>query len=350
MKFPFENIKSVSWQKLGLSILCGILAAVLLLMVFATAYVHDLVDKISYIDGDHIDGTLSSSEYWDILQGDTVSSDFTGETIHPSDITVPTRPDLTIENPDVINIMLVGQDRRPGEGRQRSDSMILCSFNTRTHAFSMTSFLRDTYVEIPGHGYRKMNTAYAFGGMKLLTETIRLNFGVVLDGCVEVDFNSFITIIDMLGGVDISLTQKEVNYLVNTYKYDVTVGMNHLSGSQALTYARIRVIDMDAKRAERQRKVITSLINAYKTKGVLEIVSLAREILDTGLIKTNMKGSDIINYVTEFFPFFAEGQISSHQIPVAGTYDDSKNISGVGLAKVIVDMETNRKLLLQLLG
>ncbi len=348
-----ERSRSIGWQKLGLSILCVILAIVLILLLFATAFAHQWAEKLSNDGGDHIDGTMSPSElsdWW--ATRETIPSDYTGPVVDPSEITINTLPpDPMINNENVINILLIGQDRQPGQtGNQRSDSMILCSFNTETGGISMTSFLRDTYVSIPNYWEDKINAAYAYGGMKCLTETLATNFGIHVDGCAEVDFSGFTTVIDMLGGVDINLTQKEVDYMNSTWHFSLSAGMNHLNGEQALSYSRIRRIDMDAKRAERQRKVLMSLIEAYKSKGVVEMITLANDILDTKCVRTNMSQDDIINYVGKLFPMLSGANITSHQIPVNGTYENVSVLGSHHDVKLIVDMETNRKLLEELLG
>ncbi len=342
-----EKLRSIGWQKMGLSILCGVLALILILMLFATAFINKVLDQVSS-GGHHVDGTMSSSELNNFTATlETVDPDYTGETVDPSDVTMDTIGSTIIDNEYAINILLVGQDRRPGEGRTRSDSMILCSFNTKTGGISMISFLRDTYVSIPGYWPDKMNAAYAYGGMKTLKETMAVNFGVHVDGCVEVDFSAFKAIIDRLGGVDISLTQKEVDYL-NAFGNTFTPGMNHLDGAAALDYARIRKIDMDSKRAERQRKVIMALIDKYKDRNVVEMATIAMELLD--YVRTDLPKDDIINYVMQLFPMLSSSDISSHQIPVAGTYNDVKVLGTIVDVKVIKDMATNRELLEKLLG
>ena len=124
--------------------------------------------------------------------------------IHPDDVEWDFIEPL--EDDHLINILLVGQDRREGEGRQRSDTMILCSINLETGETSLISFLRDLYVQIPG-GYsdNRLNATYAFGGFDLLDATLTENFGVSIDGNFEVDFTGFEAIIDMVGGIDIEL-------------------------------------------------------------------------------------------------------------------------------------------------
>lgn len=184
-------------------------ATVLLLAVSAFWYVQAKLDKINKVS-DTIDiippeqedfETDTSNEPQDIIE-------FKPEEVDWSEI----EPFL---DDDLINILLVGQDRREGQGRQRSDSMILCSINPDTKQISMISFLRELYVQIPG-GYsdNRLNAAYVFGGFPLLTDTLHTNFGVSIDGCFEVDFSCFQSVIDILGGVDITLTDKEAVLLI----------------------------------------------------------------------------------------------------------------------------------------
>ena len=109
--------------------------------------------------------------------------------------TDPTQPEDIPEIPDeseiygkhLVNILLVGQDRLEGQSRQRSDTMLLVSFNKSDNTITLTSFMRDMYVQIPGYKPNRLNAAYAFGGMNLLKKTLDVNFGVKVDGVVEVD-------------------------------------------------------------------------------------------------------------------------------------------------------------------
>lgn len=165
----------------------------------------------------------------------------------------------TTDNDSLINILLIGQDKREGEERQRSDAMILCSFNPETSKLSMMSFLRDLYVQIPGYEDNRLNAAYAYGGFELLKETLELNFGISVDGCLESDFSGFEKIIDTIGGVEIELTKEEAEIV------GVNEGVCTLNGNQALTYARIRKIDSDFQRTERQRKIMNSVFEKAKT-------------------------------------------------------------------------------------
>jgi len=337
-----KTTNKTRWKKIGLSVLCVFLALVLLLMIAATvadSYLDHYWGKTNYVD--------MNQEETNPVPPDETDPSFTGPMMDPTDVQHNTVPSESLQNDaDIINILLVGQDRRPGEGRQRSDSMILCSFNVKKGTISMVSFLRDTYVYIPGWGSEKLNAAYAHGGFSCLFETLAVNFGVHVDAGIEVDFSGFKNIIDLLGGVSIKLTQKEVNHLNEKYGWQLSVGVNHLDGEKALAYSRIRKIDMDAMRAQRQRTVLLTLIENYKNKSLGEMLSLLEEILP--LITTTMKADEIKGYLYDLFPMLSGITITTQQIPAAGTYKDMT--VGKVTATKVADMDENRQILKKLLG
>ena len=214
----------------------------------------------------------------------------------------------------LINILLVGQDRREGQGRQRSDSMILCSFNPSTNQLSMISFLRDLCVQIPGYSDNRLNAAYVFGGFPLLKETLYCNFGVTVDGCVEVDFNGFKTAIDLVGGVDIELTAAEAKIVGD----GATAGMCHLDGAHALMYARIRKIDSDFNRTSRQRNVLNAVFKKVRNCSVGELLNLVDELLP--IVTTDMSNGQITSLAVKYAPSLAALGIKTHSVPPKGTY------------------------------
>lgn len=359
------------WLQTGLAVLCVVLAFVLFAMIFATAFVNRTLNQMNRVDPDK-ESALGSSEAEQLM-----GSDPDLETIDPSstetlpnieDITFPTEPasptsptendgpQQPTENADplekgdhVINIMLVGQDRRPGEGRQRSDSMILATINKSKGTITLTSFMRDQYVRIPGYKSNKLNAAYALGGFSLMNETLAVNFGVLVDGNVEVDFDGFKSVIDLLGGVEITLTQAEAEHLNEEYQYTLTAGKQMLTGEQALSYARIRKIDTDYQRAKRQRTVLLSLLNRYKDKPVSEMLGLLDDIMP--MVTTNMTNAEIISLATEVLPMLSSSRIDTLRIPVDGTFDQGDVQVRPGLKNWFqynIDFEANRKLLEQI--
>jgi len=355
MKLP-DFIFSHKWQKIALSVLCVTLSLVLIAMIFVTAYVNSILNRVAGSAGSmdtqgtmshaQIESMLATQETEEIEPPDPSSTYATvGE-----DFTLPTLPPVTeppFQSDEVINILLIGQDRRPGEGRQRSDSMILCSVNTKNNTVTMTSFLRDLYVEIPGYWADRLNAAYQWGGMPCLDEALAVNFGVHVDANVEIDFDGFIKMIDILGGVDITLNQKEADYInAQNKSWTLKEGLNHLNADQALAYCRARKVDAkgDAGRAARQRTVISALIQKYKEQNILTIMSLVNEIIP--LVKTDMTRDEIIFYAKAFFPMLSTCTLQSQQIPASGTY---QGVVIRGMQVKVPDLVKNREILRNIL-
>ena len=152
---------------------------------------------------------------------------------------------------EVINILLVGADKNSDEQdedvERRSDSMMIATLDVKNGKLKVTSLMRDMYVEVPGYGKNKLNSAYSFGGIKLLYKTIAQNFGVSMDGYLEVNFDAFVNVIDEIGGVEVTLTESEAEGLRTTNyirrkknRKKVKVGSQIFNGYQALGYCRIR--------------------------------------------------------------------------------------------------------------
>lgn len=260
--------------------------------------------------------------------------------------TEPPATEPTTSVGDILNILLIGQDRRPGESRARSDSMILVTFNKTTHEITLTSFLRDAYVQIPGYKPHKLCHAFQYGGMSLLNQTLEVNFGVNVDGDICVDFSQFEQIIDYLGGVDIKLTKKESDYMKQEYGLNVEPGLQRLNGKEALYYSRIRQIDTDYRRAGRQRTVLMSLVERYKSLSVTEMLDMLEEVLP--MISTNIDKNDVIPLAMELFPLLTSCVFKTQQIPAEGTFIGGNVKVRPGLKNWFeynIDFEENRRIL-----
>lgn len=301
-----------------------VLTAIVLLTVavgvvcFALIYHYlNMIQKVD--DNDTSDVIPPSSEEFETDDLSSISE--TSPTVDPDDIVWPSEDELPTITQDssIINIMIVGQDRREGEGRQRSDSMILASINTKTKTVTLISFLRDTWVQIPG-GYsdNRLNYPYKAGGFKLMKETFYKNFGVTIDGCFECDFFDFIDIIDLLGGVEINITEKEAEYLSNL---NVPSGLTTLNGTQALAYARIRKIDSDFQRTQRQRTILVTLFNKFKSASVSELNEIANQILPK--LSTDMDNGEIMSLMAKLLPMVSSMEITQLSIPFSGAYEDA---------------------------
>ena len=338
--------KKWTGKRISLTVLCVVLALLLAVAIAAAVALSWMFGKLGKVDN-----TPMSQEQiqQDIIRNtDPVDPNFTGVELDPDQVwqtkpntTTPAATQPLKSEKEVLNILLIGQDRRPGEGRARSDSMILCSIDIKQKTVVLTSFQRDTYVRFPdGHADHKLNSAYQWGGMPLLDETLKLNFGVEIDGNIEVDFNRFTQLIDLVGGVDIALTDAEAAWLIRGGN-SVVPGMNHLTGEEALNYARIRKLDNDFGRTNRQRKVITSVLQSCKSASVSTLMDLLNTALP--MIATDMSEKEIMDLAMDLIPILPELKIvASQSIPAKGTYESARV---KGMYVLVADMQANMDIL-----
>ncbi len=254
----------------------------------------------------------------------------------------------------VINILLIGNDSRENGEDGRSDAMILVSISDKTKTITMTSLLRDMYVEIPGHDGNRLNAAYSYGGPELLMQTIEQNFDIKVHRYALVNFQAFANLVDAVGGVDLELTNEEVNY-VNGYLVEYNMlegkpegtdyldtslsGMIHLNGPQALAYTRNRYIGTDFGRTERQRKVLAAVMK--KMPGTLAVNS--SELID-GLfpnLTTNLTKNECFRLSLNGSKFLTY-ELVQQAIPAEGTYS---NATIRKMSVLQVDFEANKKIL-----
>lgn len=321
--------------KKGLIILCCVLLGTLVGLGFATAYAGHLLSLIQSPS----ESTLTP-EQAATMTVEPDSPDSGGISLHPTDITFPAAMETLPKGEDTVNILLIGQDRRSGQGRQRADAIILCSFQPQANTLCLISFLRDTYLPIPGYHPHRVNSAYHWGGSELLKNTLRENFGVVIDACIAVDFSGFQACIDTLGGVPISLTAQEAKHLNSQNSWNLTSGLQTLNGKQALAYARIRAIGNDFGRTQRQRNVLTSLLEKAKTMGLSTALSLCHQLLP--LLSTDMSNQQILSYLAQLFPLVSSCQVKTAQIPAPQTF---QNATVNSMAVLIPDLQKNRVIL-----
>lgn len=255
--------------------------------------------------------------------------------------------DELYSDPDQINILLVGVDARETEIGSRSDTMMLVTLDNKNGQIKLTSFLRDSYVDVAGRNrWSKLNSAYFRGGIQMLVDTLELNFGVEIPYYALVDFEIFMTIVDELGGINVDVTEKESYYTYHSGDVGVPVRIEAgedvlLNGQQALWYSRIRYLDSDFMRTQRQRKVISAIVEKALTKEIPDLLSLAETIIP--LVKTNLNSDKILEIgIDAVLDKAYSYPIVQHRIPADKTWSD-KTISGVG-ACLVMDMEKNREM------
>jgi LCP family protein required for cell wall assembly len=358
-------------KKKGSKVVLIILCVLLLLLggigVEGVMVYNDFINRIEYVE--EVENTGPLSEDILAMMGTEPSTQATEPTVVETTVaveetTIPTEP-TEPKIPEIINVMLIGQSYRKGEENYLSDTLILVSINKDSKEVTLTSFPRDTWVDLPDYkshtcGWNLINTNYAlgynFGGtaaaMTMINNCLKINFGIEVDYDIEVSLEAFPAIIDALGGVRIELTQAEADY-INDVGFEwvetLTEGENRLFGEEALEYARMRKAegdsDSDLVRTERQRKLLTALFDKVRTKSLKELRDIAYEILP--LIKTNMTNEQITECLLDVLPLLADMTISSGTCPASGTaWPEDKDVPGVGMRSVMVFSSEQQKRLM----
>lgn len=326
-------------------ILCIIFSVIFLIGGSGMIYVYSLLNSLNYkeIKDDPASTSPTSSDN---------SGDVSGFTVEDGEL---------LQDSKVLNVMLFGEDNHGSDEHGRSDTMIMLSIDNRHKKLKLTSFQRDTYVYIPGHDYDKINSSYTLGGAKLSIQTIEANFGIKVDRYAVVDFDSFKKIIDTLGGVDIELSQDEIDYInYQMYKNKQVdspktitdpPGVVHLNGQEALWYARNRGLSKgedgneigidgdDWDRTSRQRKLLETIFDSMRNADIGQIVSIVSSV--GPLITTNLKKDEITALVTRALTYL-DYDVEQYYIPEEGLwYYDDNTPSGSVIR--ISDMEAQRR-------
>lgn len=334
-----------------LKILLIILGIVLIIAGVGIGFGWSKISKIN--KADKVEKISPQDEYF---EADAEEKNEKYEEINPEDITWSSSEEVFGDD-NVLNLLLIGQDRRPGEERARSDSMIIMTINKTDTTIKLTSLMRDLYVQIPGYSDNRINAAYAFGGMELLDETIKRNFDIEIDGNIEVDFSGFQQVIDIVGGIELDIHEDEIKVL-NDYIRELNqmseqdenanvvtqAGRQHLNGIQALAYSRIRYVgNGDFGRTERQRKVLTAAFDKVKNSGVNEMLKLADTIFP--LLTTDMSNADLIGAGMEVLGM-GVSEIETYNIPEDASFQYA---SIRGMSVLVPDIDKCREVLREII-
>jgi LCP family protein required for cell wall assembly len=198
-----------------------------------------------------------------------------------------------------INILVLGVDSRDDDVG-RSDTAILVTIDTITKKITELSIPRDSRVKIPGHGWDKINHAYAFGGVELSKKTVENLLGIPVDYTVKVDFKGFMRMVDILGGVTMDV-EKRMHY---TDPYDDNGGLHidlrpgeqTLNGRTAIEYVRYRGLEGDIGRVARQQKFLKALLQKFtEPQMITKLPALVREF--SAAVKTDMPLTEMVKLI-----------------------------------------------------
>ncbi len=249
-----------------------------------------------------------------------------------------------VSNEDVFNILLFGVDEETTDFG-RSDSMILLSIDDNHKKIKLTSFQRDTFVYVPdpdGSYNTKLTNSFSYGGVGLTIGTIEENYGVKIDRYASVNFATFKSIVDILGGVEMELTDREILYIncqiaqnKQTDYLDAQAGKVTLSGTQALWHLRNRGGDVingvefyegtDWDRTQRQRNFMEAVFDEMKGASIFELVSIAKSVAP--YITTNMTESELSSFIIKS-PRYLKYTVEQTSAPAEGCWGYEQNFAG----------------------
>ena len=371
---PRRGKKMGTGLKVTLIVLVVLLALVAGLVIFAVSYYYRMMNKMNIVTLPK--NTHSYTDVYDETQPQskpTVPVQTAPVTEATTAPTETTRAPMSAD--DIVNILLVGQAAREGEESHLADTTILVSVNTYTGEVTLFSVLRDAligsiqYTDTSGKthysGGVKFNTCYhngfLWGGkdngtvdaMAFTNAVLMNDYGIEVDYNVEVSFDSFIKLIDYMGGVRIELTQAEADYLNKDdvwVKRDIEAGEQRLYGMEALCYARMRKAegdsDSDIKRTARQRKLIEALLNKVRGMSLSELQGWVDILLP--MITTTMTPNDVAGLLMKVIPVLPNLKVSSHTIPIenetleGSRWGDTVDIYGDGMSHSVIRFDKNK--------
>ncbi len=300
-----------------------VLAVILGIALWAVIYVNSKMNLINYasLDDEWIVATdadlLSDSDEFEKIDENT-------------EIELP--EDELFKDKNVINILLLGTDERKNSfsNSARSDAMMLLSINKETNKIKLVSLERGMAVKLPNGKVDILTHAFHYGGPKWVISCVQTHFNVDVDKYVRVNFNIFKKLVDSIGGIDITLTEKEalaLNHKIRTntgrLPEPVYEGKNHMDGYTALQYCRLRYTDSDWVRIKRQRNTIKAIQKQCRNLSIAEIDNAADAVLP--MIQTNLSKGEILSLLS-IVPALLDSEIEDMTIPAKGTY---KNLSKI---------------------
>ena len=332
---------------IGLIILCLLLGWI----VFNRYY--NMLDYYDYSDDKYV---LSDA-------GEDYISDFEGVESFDEDIekyheeiqdNLKQEKKLDLDSKEMINILLLGVDATENQYSGRTDMIMLLTINKKENKICLTSIQRDTYLAIPEEGYDRINMAYAQGGVPLLQDTLKENFGIEAEDYVCVNIFAVMDFIDLIGGIDVELTSEEMDVMNEWYirAHNISLGnpegtdylpvdnpgTYHLNGNQAVAYSRVRFVGSDFARTSRQREVLQLSFEKVKDMSILELNNMLEELLPK--IRTDMTQKRFLELMGEMVNL-SDYSWDTMTIPADGTWENGK-IEGKDV--LLIDFKKNIEL------
>lgn len=246
---------------------------------------------------------------------------------------------------EVFNVLLVGTDSRdPDADMGRSDSMMLLSFNKSQDKSTIVSFLRDSLVDIEGHGKSRLGHTYAYGGVGLTINTLNETYDLDIQNYITINFDNLVEVIDEIGGVEVYFSEEEAQYYREHGMPDMQSGTVTLTGSQALTHARNRTLGSDFERTRRQRSVMYGVYRKIMSeKDPTLLLPLINYCMN--YVKTNLSVGEIYDVAKDVLSV-DNLRLQQACVPQDGTYTP---VTYEGMDVLEIDFEANKEFLTELL-
>lgn len=260
----------------------------------------------------------------------TIDEDKVNQTIAPED----NKEEEVTRDDGWTHYLLLGVDgEKDSYESKRSDAMIVLSVSKREGRVVLSSIPRDTLVYIDGKGFDKLTHAYAYGGAALTVKTYEDNFDIDIENYITINFAAMRDVVDLLGGLTLTLTNAEAKHMGEYYAaWGLSGGTQVLNGKEVLAYCRVRKIDSDFKRTERQYNVLMAIYNEVKHMSLseyTELIGIAYKHVNTDMIV-----ADMIGLATTMLGIIDEGEIE-HLGLVNSQYCKIGNLNGKSV--VLVD-------------
>lgn len=245
---------------------------------------------------------------------------------------------------DKATIMIMGVDER-ADDVGRSDTLMIATLDPDKNQAALLSVPRDTRVKIKGHGFDKINAAYAYGGRKLTQETIESLLNTHIDHYIKINVHGFTKIIDALGGIDIDVEKRM--YYEDPWDddgglyIDLQPGMQHMDGKTAITYVRYRDEEGDIGRIKRQQNFMKAVMDKLVSPTIIpKLPAIVSAVSDS--VETDMSVSEILSFLGTLQDAKDNG-LKSEMLPGKPVYIE-------GISYWVPDISKTRQILANTLG
>lgn len=323
--------------------LIAVVVVIFLLVLIVLGYIYLKLKKLNYDDG------TVTEEVEEIVVEESLVTDEEAEDLGEAEVILSDAEMQSDE--DVFNILLLGTDERTTKfnTNARADTIMILSLDKKNNTTKLVSLQRGMGFPILEGKYEGeydwITHLFRYGGADLMLRSIREVLNVEVEHYVRVNIRTFDQLIDSVGGVNVELTAEEAAAIneqakINTEVQKVNEGTNSLNGYTAMTYCRLRSLDSDWKRVQRQRNVVQALASSAKDMSLKELNDMLDTVLP--LVQTNLDILDIVGLIS-YAPAVLGMEMEQMTIPVKGTYGSMKGLGGRNL--YAVDFDENSKIL-----